>query len=114
MRPIRIVFEKGLEIFCNESGQWSFVPDHLSQEDNMMPKIVQRYKVRPVLMIEEHPSGKELKSLFSIDGRRAPNPFPDLENIPTASLFTAFRSLRYVAGAISYHCERLALLYAET
>ncbi len=114
MRSIRVVFEKGLEMRCDESGVWSFLPSRTTQANLALSTITHGYTVRPVLMAEEHPSGKELMSLFSTEGRQAPNAQLHLDNIPAASLATPFRSLRYIVGAVSYHCERLANLYAET
>lgn len=91
-----------------------FLPNCTTVDDSGPSAIVQRYKVRPVLRAEEHPSGRELMDLFSADGKRVSDLYPHIENIPSNSLVTSFRSLRYILGAVSYHCERLAVLYADT
>lgn len=114
MRSIRVVFEKGLELQRDESGTWSFLPNRTTQSNLDLSAIKDIYKVRPVLVAEAHPAGKELLSLFSTQGGEAPNVYQHLDNIPEASLVTPFRSLRYMIGAVSYHCMRLANLYAET
>lgn len=113
-RAARIIFEKGLEIRCDESGVWSFLRERTTQANVTPSAIAHEYKVRPVLFIEEHPSGKDLISVLSTQGEQTPNPFSVLDVAPSLKLTTPFLGLSYVVGATSYHCGRLANLYAET
>lgn len=105
----------GLEARSNESSIWSFLPTQATAADFASLGIETSYGVRPILMIETHPSGKDLEiGLFSTDGGAAQNPMPLLDTVSSISLITPFRSLKYVLGAVLYHCGQLARHYAET
>ena len=115
MRGSRVIFEGGLEARSDESGMWSFLPTQATSVDFASLAIETNYGVRPILMIENHPSGKELETgLFSPKGGAAPNPMPLLDAVSVVSLITPFRSLRYVLGAVLYHCGQLTRHYADT
>ena len=115
MRTSRIIFEGGLEARSDESGAWSFLPIQATAVDFASLRLEASYGVRPILMIETHPSGKELETgLFSTEGGPAPNPMPLLDTFSPVSLITPFRSLKYVMGAVLYHFGQLARHYAET
>lgn len=114
MRAIRVVFERGLEIHRDEMGLWSFLPDHGTRLSMSPSEITQAYGVRPVLLAELHPSGREHVTLFSPSGREGVNPSPLVEAALHGSMTWLFRSLRYVLGAAFYHCGQLAQKYAQT
>jgi len=115
MRSSRVIFEGGLEARSNEAGVWSFLPTQATAGDFTSLGIETSYGVRPILMIETHPSGKELNiGLFSMEGRHPPNPIPSLASVSSISLISQFRSLKYVLGGVLYRCGQLARQYAET
>lgn len=114
MRTTRLIFEKGFELRRDENRFWFLVPSRDAQVCISPSTITREYGVRPIAWAEQHPSGKELITLYSPTGEQCANPFDLLEMAPDASMLLAFRSLRYVLGAACYHCCQLAQRYSET
>lgn len=114
MKPIRIIFEKGLELRRTRVGLWFF---RLPQRKivSMAPaEVIQDYEVRPIILLERISPGKERSVLLSPDGKASSTPLYVLTHPPfeEQTPIQLFHSLGYALGAVHYHCGRLAKRYS--
>jgi hypothetical protein len=118
----RIIFEKGIEV---GSGRNSLKrADDGSTFAEMFAQIWERYKVRPILLTETIPtfggSPRERHTVLTLNGRKQLNVLVSSLQLPQGlpeknyvSLLRATMNIQYVAAALVYHCQELALLYSQ-
>jgi hypothetical protein len=118
MNIVRQVFQRGLEIRMRDDGKWYF--QSVANSGDPAPvdpaTITHSFGVRPVLVTERLSNDAERTYLLHADGvrlfglelsglkERGPAQYP---------WFYHAVDLTYVLGAVAYHCERLAELYAD-
>ena len=118
MNTVRVVFEKGLELRRTQDGAWFFQSVRGEKSGTVPAAVTSKYGVRPVLVTERLPSGSELTFLLATKGKQIlEREYHELISIADAKddipvLFFTF-NLSYVAGAVCYHCKRLAETYSE-
>lgn len=114
MKPIRIIFEKGLELRRTRVGLWFFRLPHRKIVSMAPVEVIQDYGVRPIVLLERVSPGKERSVLLSTDGKAGPSPLPALTHPPFEEQASTqlFYSLGYTLGAVHYHCGRLAKRYS--
>jgi hypothetical protein len=113
----RVVFERGLEIGAARNSLP--LPSNVSSLADITAFVWANFKVRPILLTEEIPSRGDRHHILTTDsknllnillgGLQAPTGLP--ENL-YISIARPRLNLQYVAGALVYHCEQLALRYS--
>src|SRR5262249_10265285 len=121
MSILRIIFEHGIEVGQSPNSV------RLSRDGLTLGEIYtdirDRYGVRPILFTESISSfgntTRERHSVLTLDGLQTLNlrlsslTLP--QGLPEATYISLLRpmmNVQYTAGALVYHCQELALLYA--
>jgi hypothetical protein len=113
-KPIRIVFEKGVELHCIKDI-W-FIQSTTGKQSSVSPQeITKKYGIRPVLETLRISPGIERTSL--LPAKRIGRLSEELSEIQTISLqdmsFLHVQNLGYIMGALYYHCEKLVEIYTK-
>ncbi len=117
----RIIFERGIEVGSSQNSVKLTRAD-LSLEE-LYAEVWKRYGVRPILLTEtvsSHASPTEERHFVLSQNRRK---LLDLEISSLAlpqgisepkyiSLLRPLVNVQYTSGAVTYHCQQLALLYS--
>lgn len=113
-----IIFEKGIAIY-SLNGKW-LINNSYKTEATSPSDIEQKYQVRPILHLLKTPVLQGFTEHFTLlDTKKDSlnlrvNCFRELlsDNL-IKELFQEALNLEYVSNSLLYHCENLALIYAE-
>ena len=118
MNTTRIIFERGLEVSPARNSV-KLATDGLTLVQTYA-EVLERYGVRPVLLTQAMPAFgdtmQEHHSVLTLDGLdllglRVPSLVPrqGMAGSEYADLFHQAMNVEYMAGALLYHCQQLAL-----
>lgn len=120
MKVSRVIFERGLEISRAQNSLK--MPGNDMPLSVLMKEVAQRFRVRPIVLSEQvaasNGSGEEERhSVFSPTlgttlSMRLSNFDQDWPVERRTALFYPIINAQYTVGAMIYHCQQLAILYA--
>lgn len=115
----RIAFERGISIRRDDDAsgdRWILESSEDQRPVTSPEQVAERYGVRPVVAFEITKLVGERASLFRTDGQLMWDYYREYFQTylqHSTDMFHHKRNLDHTLGALTYHCERLAKLYAR-